>query len=159
MSRNNPIAAQQPAPPFANDPTGFWTANMEENRARGLASLLPSGTVVQSDVAAKGRLLSAQINWMPAKARWKGSDLQISLSDAQFLQALEDGGDIQQGRITVLVLKAQFNTGWPEYGDTFKIQAAGKWHEFSIAEIVGQHDDNEPGLMLFLEKEQNDIGN
>jgi len=159
VPRNNPIAAQQPAPAFANDPEGYFTAVLAENRTVGILSLLPGGTVIQSDVAAKGRLLAGQIAWTPAKARWKGCELVISLADAQFLLTLEEGGDTQPGRISILVEKLQFGAkGFPTYGDTFKIQAGGKWHEFVIVEIAGQHDDNEPGLTLFLEKDQNELG-
>lgn len=159
MSRNNPLAAQQPAPSFVNDPSGFFAGVLKENSTSGIASLLPGGTVIQSDVAAKGRLLSAQIEWIPAAARWNGCDIVVSLSDAQFLLALEEGGDTQQGRITIIVSKLQFGTkGFPTYGNTFKIKAAGLWHEFTVAEMVGQHDDNEPGLTLFLEKDQNELG-
>lgn len=158
MSRNNPLAAQQPAPAYANDADGFWQRNLAQNTVAGLTSLL-QGTLIQSDVAVKGRLLANQIRWTPGKARWKNSDLVISLSDAQFFQALESGGDTQDGRITVLVEKLQFGAkGLPKYGDIFQIQAAGKWHEFFVAEMIGQHDDNEPGLTLFLNKEQNEIG-
>ena len=129
------------------------------NRTTGIASLLPGGTVFQSDVAAKGRLLASQIAWTPAKARWNKCNLTVSLSDAQFLMALEEGGDVQQGRITVLVEKLQFGArGFPGYGNTFEIQAAGRWHQFTVAEMLGQHDDNEPGLTLFLEKDQNELG-
>lgn len=157
--RNKPLAAQQPPPAFANDPSGFFGAVLAANRAAGIASILPGGTVTQSDVAEKGRLLAGQIAWSPAEARWNGCNLTVSLSDAQFLLALEEGGDTQPGRITVIVAKLQFGAnGFPGYSDTFKIQAGGKWHEFVIAEIVGQHDDNDPGLTLFLEKDQNDIG-
>ena len=158
--RNNPLAAQQPAPAFANDPSGFFGAVLAENSTAGLSTILPGGTVCQSDVAAKGRLLAGQIAWTPAKARWNGCDLTISLSDAQFNLVLEEGGDVQPGRITVIAEKLQFGAkGLPKYGDTFKIQAGGFWHEFTIAEMVGQHDDNEPGLTLFLEKDQNELGN
>lgn len=159
MSRNNPLAAQQPAPAFANDPSGFFAGVLRDNGTAGIASLLPGSTVIQSDVAAKGRLLSAQIEWTPAAARWNGCDIVVSLSDAQFLLALEEGGDTQQGRITIIVSKLLFGTkGFPKYGDTFKVKGAGRWHEFTVAEMVGQHDDNEPGLTLFLEKDQNELG-
>lgn len=159
MSRNKPFAAQQPAPAFANDPSGFFGGVLAQSRTAGIASLLPPGTVIQADVAAKGRLLTGQIAWTPAAARWNGCNLTVSLSDAQFLLTLEEGGDTQPGRITIIVEKLQFSTkGLPTYGDTFKIQAAGEWHEFTIVEIVGQHDDNDPGLTLFLEKDQNEIG-
>lgn len=158
-NRNNPLAAQAPPPTFANDPSGFFTAALTENRIAGIASLLPGGTVIQSDVAAKGRLLAGQIAWVPAKARWNKCNLTVSLSDAQFLMALEAGGDVQQGRITVLVEKLQFGVmGFPGYGATFEIQSGGRWHQFTVAEMVGQHDDNEPGLTLFLEKDQNELG-
>lgn len=159
-NRNKPLDAQQPAPAFANDPSGYFGGVLAENRTAGIASILPGGTVIQSDVAAKGRLLTAQIEWTPAEARWNGCNLKVSLSDAQFLLNLEEGGETPQGRITILVTKLQFGTkGFPDYGDTFKIKAAGLWHEFVVAEMVGQHDDNEPGLTLFLEKDQNELGN
>lgn len=162
MSRNKPLAAQQPPPAYANDPGGFFGAIRDRSRTEGIGSLLPGGTVVQSDVAVKGQLLTGQIAWTPAQARWNGCNLTVSLSDAQFALILEEGGDTQPGRITILVTKLQFGgfgKGLPDYGDTFNIQAGGAWHEFVIAEMVGQHDDNEPGLTLFLEKDQNDIGN
>lgn len=160
-TRNNPLAAQKPAPVFANDPSGFFAGVLMENTTAGLSSLLPAGTLIQSDVAAKGRLLNAQINWTPAKARWKGCNLTVSLSDAQFQLVLEGGGDTQQGRLTIIVEKLQFGgfgKGLPTYDNSFEIQAGGVWHEFTVVEMVGQHDDNEPGLTLFLEKEQNDTG-
>lgn len=157
MKRNNPIAAQQPPPAFANDPTGFWAANLAANATEGITSVLPVGTVTQSDIAAMGRLLAGQIGWTPSHAQWNGADLQVSLSDAQFMLALEEGGETQPGRITLLVSKLQFSTTFPAYGDIVKILAAGKWHEFEIVEIVGQHDDTDPGLTLFLEKAQNDL--
>lgn len=159
MGRNNPLAAQTPPSLFANDPGGFFTDALIADRTTGLASLLPGGTVIQQDVAAKGRILAGQIGWTPAHARWNKCDLTISLSDAQFMLALEEGGDMQQGRVTVVVEKQQFGArGLPQYGQVFAIQAAGRWHQFTIAEMVGQHDDNEPGLTLFLEKEQNELG-
>jgi len=156
-NRNNPLAAQQPPPPFANDPDGFFGAILSENRTAGIASLLPSGTAFQQDVAAKGRLLAGQIGWVPAQARWNGCNITISLADAQFLLALETGGDTQQGRISVVVEKSQFgSTGLPGdggFGQTFEIQAGGKWIQFTIAEINGQYDNNEPGLNLLLERD------
>lgn len=158
MKRNNPIAAQQPPPAYANDPTGFWAANLADSRTGGIASILPVGTLTQADNAVKGRLLSAQIGWTPSPARWKNSNITVSISDAQFMLTLESGGDTQPGRITVLVEKLQFQTGFPTYSDLIKIQAAGQWHEFEIVEIVGQHDDNDPSLTLFLEKVQNELG-
>lgn len=159
-NRNKPLDAQQPAPAFANDPTGFFAAALALGRTCGLASLLPGGTVIQSDVAAKGRLLAGQIEWTPAVARWNGCNLKVSLSDSQFLLVLEQGGDTQQGRITILVEKLQFGAkGFPGYGNTFEIKAAGRWHQFTIAEMIGQHDDNDPGLTLFLEKDQDERGN
>lgn len=143
---------------YANDPGGFFGAALAQNATAGLLSLLPVATVLQSDTAVKGRLLAGQIAWTPTAARWNGCNLTVSLSDAQFLLALEEGGDTQQGRITILVLKSEFNNGLPEFGDTFQINAGGKWHEFTISEMVGKNDDNEPGLTLFLEKEQNELG-
>lgn len=159
MRKNNPIQAQQPAPLFANDPDGFWGVVAGQNSVSGLGSILPQGIVIQSDVAQKGRLLDAQIAWTVISARWKGFILQASLSDAQFLLALESGGDLQQGRITLMVSKGQFQTKFPAYNDTFEIKAAGVWHQFVVAEIIGQHDDNEPALTLFLEKDPDDNGN
>lgn len=107
----------------------------------------------------KGNLLQSQIAWTPCVARWKGCNIKASLSDAQFLLTLEEGGDTQQGQITLLVEKLQFGArGLPQYGDTFDIQASGKWHEFIITQMVGHNDDNDPGLMLFLDKDQNAIG-
>jgi len=161
MARNKPLAAQQPAPAYANDPGGFFGAVLAQNNVSGIASLLPGGMVAQSDVAVKGRLLASQIAWTPCQTRWNGCDVQASLSDAQFLLVLEAGGDTQQGRVTLLVSKIAFGgfgKGLPTYEDTFEIQAGGVWHAFVIAEMVGQHDDNEPGLLLFLEKDQNGIG-
>lgn len=159
MQRNKPFAAQQPAPLFANDPDGYWTAVANENKLAGISSILPGGTVIQSDVAVKGRLLQGQIAWTPCSARWKGGNFKASISDAQFLLALEEGGDTQQGQITLLVEKLQFGVkGLPNYGDTIEIQSGGKWHEFVITQMVGQHDDNDPGLTLFLDKDQNAIG-
>jgi len=153
-NRNNPIAAQQPAPLCANDPGGFFGAVLTANRTTGIASLLPGGTVFQSDVAAKGRLLAGQIAWVPAKARWNNCNLTVSISDASFLLALETGGDTQEGRLGILVEKLQFGaSGFPGYGATFEIQAGGKWIQFTIAEITGQYDDNEPGLTLSLERD------
>lgn len=162
MSRNKPLAAQQPPPSFANDPSGFFGAALAQSRLTGIASLLPAGTVLQSDVMVKARLLSGQIAWTPAAARWNGCNLTVSLSDAQFALILEEGGDTQPGRVTILVEKLQFGgfgKGLPAFGDTFKIQSGGAWHEFTISEMVGQNDDNEPGLMLFLEKDQDATGN
>jgi len=156
-NKNNPLAAQQPPPAFANDHSGFFGAVLAENHTSGISSLLPGGTVIQSDVAVKGRLLASQIAWTPAKARWNGCNITISLADSQFLLALETGGDTQQGRITVMVEKLQFgSTGLPGdggFGQTFEIQAGGKWIQFTIAEIFGQYDDNEPGLILSLERD------
>jgi hypothetical protein len=157
--KNNPLAAQQPAPLFANDPNGFWGAAVRSNSASGLGSILPAGTVLQSDIAVKGRLLGAQIGWQSVTVRWKGCELQASISDAQFFLALEQGGDTQQGRITLLITKLQFTTGFPTYNDTFFLLAAGQWHQFVVVETIGQHDDNEPGLLLYLEKDQDDTGN
>lgn len=157
--RNNPLAAQQPPPAFANDPSGFFGAVLAENRTAGISSILPGGTVIQSDVAAKGRLLAGQIAWIPTKARWNGCNLTVSLSDTQFLLALEEGGPTQQGRLTVVVEKLQFGArGMPGYGQTFEIQAGGRWHAFTIGEMVGQHDDNEPGLTVVLDKDENELG-
>lgn len=156
--RNKPLQAQQPAPTFANDATGFWNGVLEANKASGLASMLPSGTLIQADTAVKGRLLANQIAWVPVSCRWKGSIIQASLSDAQFFLALESGGDTQQGRITIVVNKFSFSTGFPGYNDTFEIQANGAWHQFVVAEMIGQNDDNEPALTLFLEKDQDDNG-
>ncbi len=47
---------------------------------------------------------------------------------------LEQGGDNQQGQITVLVEKLKLLVGWISRPcmDTFKIQAGGAWHEFVI---------------------------
>lgn len=156
--RNNPLAAQQPPTAYANDPSGFFGEVLATNHTDGITSLLPANTLAQADMAVRARLLNGQIGWTPAYARWKNSNLTVSISDAQFMLTLEEGGDTQPGRITVLVAKLQFQTTLPEYGDTFKIQATGKWHEFEIVEMVGQHDDNDPGLTLFLEKGQNDVG-
>lgn len=159
MPRNNPTAAQQPPPPFANDPNGFFSAVLTQNSTSGIVSLLPSDTLFQSDVAAKGRLLLAQIGWTPTKAHWGGCDLNVSLTDSQFALMLEEGGDTQTGRVTVILEKLQLGGKSPQQGDTFKIQAGGKWHEFVVVEMAGQHDDNEPGLTLFLSKDQNELGN
>lgn len=158
MSRNKPLQAQQPAPAFANDSTGYWNGVLEANRTSGIASLLPSGTLIQADTAVKAQILLAQIGWIPVSCRWKGSIIPASLSDAQFFLALENAGDTQQGRITIIVNKFSFGVGVPSYNDTFEIQAAGRWHQFVVAEMVGQNDDNEPALTLFLEKDQNDDG-
>lgn len=159
MQRNKPLVAQQPAPAFANDPGGYWTAVADQNKLAGISSVLPGSTVIQSDMAVKSRLLQGQIGWTPCSASWKGGKFTASLSDAQFLLALAEGGDTQQGQITLLVAKLEFGAkDLPDYGDTIKIQAAGRWHEFAVTQIVGQHDDNEPGLTLFLDKDQNAIG-
>lgn len=159
MSRHNkPLASLQPAPRYANDATGFWGSVEAANESMGLSSLLPGGTVVQSDTAVKSRLLSAQIEWTPIQVRWKGCVFAASMSDAQFFLALESGGDTQQGRLVVTINKLLFNTGFPGYNDTFEVQSSGKWHQFVIAELIGQHDDNEPALVLYLEKDQNDTG-
>lgn len=158
MARNKPLQAQQPAPPFANDSGGYWNGVLEANRTSGLASVLPAETVLQSDTAIKGRLLEAQIGWVPISCRWKGSIIQASLSDAQFFLALESGGDTQQGRITIVVNKFLLGVRFPSYNETFEIQAAGKWHQFVIAEMIGQNDDNEPALTLYLEKDQDNNG-
>lgn len=158
MRRNRPFTAQQPAPLFANDESGYWSTIAQNNAASGLQSVLPSGTLFQSDTAVKSRLLSSQIEWTPTKARFKGSDIIVSLSDAQFFMALEEGGDTQQGRLTIIVNKFEFRMGFPSYEDTLEIYAAGKWHELTVAELIGQHDDNEPALTLYLEKDQNDNG-
>ncbi len=158
MAKPLPIQQQQPAQPFLNDADGYWNGIASENAATGILSVLPGDTAIQSDTAIKGRLLAGQIRWIPAKARWGNCNLVISISDAQFALTLEEGGETQPGRITVLVEKSQFNTGTPKNGDMFKIQAQGFWHEFVIVEMIGQHDDNEPGLTLYLEKEQNDDG-
>ncbi len=162
MSRNKPFAAQQPAPLYANDPGGFFAAAMAQDRVSGLASLLPSATLVQADIAVRARLLEGQIGWTPTAATWKGCNLSVSLSDAQFRLVLEEGGDTQPGRLTIVVSKAQFGgfgKGQPAYNDTFSIQAGGVWHAFVVAEMVGQHDDNEPALTLFLDKDQDELGN
>lgn len=159
--RNKPLAAQQPAPAYGNDPEGFWQGILNESRVAGISSLLPGHTVIQSDVAVKSRLLRAQIGWMPCAARWEGCNIQVSLSDAQFALMLEAGGDTQQGQITVLLEKLQFGgfgKGLPAYGDTIDIQSGGVWHAFTISQILGQHDDNEPGLTVLLDKDQNAIG-
>lgn len=158
MRGNKPLQAQQPAPPFANDSGGYWNGVLEANRTSGLASVLPSNTLIRSDTAIKGRLLQNQIGWVPVSCRWKGFIIQASLSDAQFFLALETGGDTQQGRITVVVNKFSLGVGFPSYNETFEIQAAGKWHQFVIVEMIGQNDDNEPALTLYLEKDQDDHG-
>lgn len=159
IRRNKPLNAQQPPPAFANDPSGFFGAILADNAAAGIGSLLPAGTVFQSDVTVKARLLAGQIRWTPAIARWKGCNLVVSLSDAQFMLELENGGDSQKGQVSILVLKTEFNAGaWPDYGDTVQLQAAAQWHEFLVVEMLGQHDDNDPGLTLVLDKEQNDNG-
>lgn len=87
--------------------------------------------------------------------------MRASLSDAQFLLELAAGGDSQTGQIALLVDKMQFGgfkKGMPSYGDTIDIQAAGVWHEFVIVQMTGQNDDNDPGLTLFLDRDQNAIG-
>lgn len=157
-SRNKPLAAQQPSPAYANDPSGFWGENLTDNRTAGIASLLPANTLTQADNAARGRLLAGQIGWTPTPARWNNSNIRVSLSDAQFLDDLQTGGETPQGRIAVIAAKLQFQTTLPRCGDVLKIQAGGIWHGFEIVEMIGQHDDNDPGLTLFLEKAQNDVG-
>ena len=155
---NKPLAQQKPIPAYANDTTGYWSAIARQDVTSGLRSLVPSGTLFQADNAVKSRLLSAQIEWVPVQARFKNANITASLSDAQFFLALESGGDTQQGRLTVMVNKLQFNTGFPSYSDTFQIQAGGKWHSFTVAELIGQFDDNDPSLTLYLEIDQNDSG-
>lgn len=155
---NKPFTAQKPAPSFANDPSGYWRAVLRSDASSGLKSLLPN-TVFQADTAVKSRLLSSQVSWIPTQARFKGSHITVSLSDAQFFLALEDGGDTQQGRLTVVANKFEFGMGFPSYNDTLDIYAAGKWHTLVVAELIGQFDDNEPALTLFLELDQNDHGN
>lgn len=156
--RNNPVNAQQPAPLFANDPNGFWNSVARQNSTSGLGAILPHGTLNQADTAIAARQLTAQIGWRAVNIRWKGCHLKASLSDAQFFLALEQGGDTQQGRITLVINKFEFQTGFPQYNDTIDLQASGKWHEFVVAEMLGHHDDNEPALTLFLEKDQNELG-
>lgn len=157
MARN-PQNQQQPAPAFLNDASGFFATALKQNQAAGIQSLLPVGTLIQNDVAVKGRLLSAQIGWTPTEARWNNCNLVISIQDAQFDLMLESGGDVQEGKITTMVEKVSFNNAFPAYGDTFKIKARGTWHEFVIVGMSGQNDDNEPGLTIILEKDQNDDG-
>jgi len=160
MPRNKPIQAQQPAPAFANDSGGFWAGVLSQNATQGISSLLPAGTVSQSDTAIKGRVLGAQIGWQPYEMRWNGNNITGSLSDAQFFLEVEAGGDTQQGRLTVLIDKLQFRAGaHPKFQDTISIQAGGKWHDFTVAEMIGEFDYNEPGLVLYLEKDSNELGN
>lgn len=159
MSRNKPLAAQQPFPAFANDQSDFWGSVASENTTTGIGSLLPQGTLSQADNAVKSKLLDGQIAWVPVSVRWKGAVIQASLSDAQFFLALEEGGDTQQGRITLVVNKFRFGVNFPSYQDTVEVQAAGEWHQFVVAEMIGQNDDNEPSLTLYLEKDTDDNGN
>lgn len=158
MARN-PQNQQQPAPAYLNDPTGVFTAAHRQNATAGIQTLLPASTAIQNDVAVKCRLLAGQIGWTPTEARWNNCNLVVSLQDTQFDLILESGGDMQQGRLMVIVEKSSFNNAFPSFGDTFKIKAKGIWHEFNIAGISGQHDDNEPAITLALEKDQNDDGN
>ena len=158
-SRNKPLQAQQPAPLFANDQLGFWEGTVIANRSEGISSLLPPTTLQQSDTAIKGRLLAAQIGWTPTLVRWEGASFKCSISDAQFFLSVEEGGDTQQGKITLLLNKLELQVGkWPTYQQMVEVLAGGKWHSFVIADVSGQHDDNDPGLTLYLEKDQDDIG-
>jgi hypothetical protein len=156
---NKPYSAQQPAPAFANDPSGFWASVAAGDKTAGLKSLLPASTAYQSDTAVKARLLGSQLGWTPTQARFNGADITVSLSDAQFFLALESGGTTQEGRLTVVVNKFEFRAGaFPTFRDNLLIFAGGKWHAFLVAESVGQFDDNEPALTLYLEVDQNDNG-
>lgn len=156
---NNPLAAQQPAPSFANDNAGYWASLEAQNRTTGLAAVLPAGTIIQADIAIQARQLDAQISWRSTSVRWKGAIFQASISDADFSLILESGGDTQQGRITLVVSKLQFSTKPPGYNETLLVQAMGSWHEYTVAEMQGQNDDKEMAITYYLEKSQNDQGN
>lgn len=158
-TQNDPVAAQQPAPAFANDSQGYWAAILSQNATAGLGSLLPAGTVIQADIAVQARQLDAQISWRSTSVRWKGVIFQASISDADFSLILESGGDTQQGRITLVVSKLQFNMKPPGYNETFLVQALGVWHEYTVSEMQGQNDDKEMAITYYLEKDQNDAGN
>lgn len=153
MSRNNPINSQDRPAPFANDPTGYWGKVLKANKERGLHRILPKGTLIQSDVMAKARLLQAQIGWSPVFIMWENLQLVASISDGQFSLLLESGGTTNQGTITLTVNKLEFDTNYPAQQDSIMLKAGGQWLAFVVTDVDGYNDDNNPALTLTLQRE------
>jgi hypothetical protein len=154
MSRkNNLLGMQQPAPLYANDPDGYWSGIYQENARAGLSSLLPTGTLIQSDVSIKGRLLAAQISWQPVSARWNGKEFQVSLADTPFALDMENGGVVPNGTIAVQMDKSTF-AKFPIQGDQVDLRSASnQWVPWNVVTVEGQHDPTDPGLLLVMKQD------
>lgn len=156
MSRkNNLLGTQQPAPLYANDPTGYWTGIHQENARTGLSSLLPGGTLLQADVSIKGRLLAAQIAWQPVAARWGGKEFSVSMADTPFALDMENGGVVPNGTIAVQANKVIFPSGkFPIQDDTIELRSASnQWVPWVVVTVEGQHDTTDPSLLLVMKLE------
>lgn len=153
MQRNNPTDAQQPAPAFANDPTGFWGGILKANEAHGLQRVLPDNTMIQSDVMAKARLLQGQLNWSPVLIAWEGLEFVASIADNQLSLLLQSGGTTNQGTITLTINKLLFETNFPSQQDRLQLKAGGQWLTFAVIDVDGENDDNNPALTITCEKE------
>ncbi len=157
VKKNNPLAAQQPVPPFANDPVGFWGGVLQDNDRRGIASILPPGTLIQADLAIGNRLLQGQINWLSVQVRWNGLEFKASLDDGQATAPLESGGLGATGTVTLLFSKSLFPTdGRPKQQDTFQLLVGGKWKNFDVITISDGFDETDDGMIAYLEPEDSE---
>jgi hypothetical protein len=144
---NSPPNQQQPAPLYANDPTGFWAANRLANDA-AWATLLPAGTTLGADKAELNRIFRASLAWLTVTVRWDNIEFQASIDDGQASMPLEMGGMGATGTITLVFSQAQFDPkNRPAQKHTIAIQAKGEWKNFTIDSISEGFDEMSDGLI------------
>jgi len=152
-ARNSPQNQQRPAPPYANDPTGFWEANLRANEANW-AAVLPSGTILGADKAVLNRIFAASLAWLTVTVRWDNIEFQASLDDAQASMPLETGGMGATGTITLVFNQSQFDPKHrPAQHHTVAIMAKGEWKNFTITAISEGFDESSDQLVATCEPE------
>ena len=150
--RNNPRAAPAPPPRYANDPTGFWSANARANAANWAGIATP-----EADRFELAKILQRAIEWMKITVRWNDITFPASLDDGQIGAPLENGGLGVTGSITLVFSKSLFaSNSWPGQHDMLQISVKDEWKNFRVLSISEGFDMADDALIAILEPEDSE---
>jgi len=151
---NNPLSALAIKPVYANDPTGFWTANAKANAENWNA--VGVGTP-EADRFVIAELVRKSIAWMKIVVRWGQVSFPASIDDSQIGAPLEDGGLGVTGNTTIIFSKSSFaNNQWPRQKATLELSVRGKWKSFQVVSISEGFDDTDDAVIAILEVEDSE---
>lgn len=148
-ARNKPREQIPTARPrYANDPSGFWTANAKANdEAWSNGSVIPRDTIMQIDANERAAILRKAISLLPTRVRWGAIEFDASLDDGQSGAPLDVGGTGATGLVTITFSKSDpaFSANnWPGPNDELEMIVRDNWKMFqidTISEGFNQLDD------------------